>query len=229
MTPPDAPLALVVDDEPQMLDIVTFALETQGFTATTAGTAEAAWAIFREQRFDLLVLDVMLPYASGLGLCRRIREISDVPIILLTARGESSDRVEGLEHGADDYVTKPFHPRELALRAEALVRRSMRRSDPADQAFGPLRIEGEQVWVASAPVSLSAIERRVLARLMQAAGATVPFEGLLLAGWQQLAGPGARQMLKTTIYRLRGRLSEAGFNGAVEAVRAEGYRLRIEA
>ncbi|MGB3376441.1 MAG: response regulator transcription factor [Microbacterium sp.] len=221
------PHALVVDDEPQMLDIVTFALETQGFTTETCGTAEAAWTAFHEHRFALLVLDVMLPYGSGLSLCQRIREISDVPIIMLTARGESSDRVEGLEHGADDYVTKPFHPRELALRAEALVRRSMRGTEHSRQEYGPIRIDGEQVSIDGVIVTLSATERRILSRLLLAEGSTVPYADLLLAGWQQTEGPGVRQMLKTTVYRLRGRLVEAGFHGVLEAARAEGYRLRL--
>src|SRR5690606_13415819 len=119
----DLPRALVVDDERQMRDIVSFALETQGFTTVEAADAEKAWAACERQAFDVIVLDVMLPRASGISLCRRIRVLSDVPIILLTAKGEAADRVAGLEAGADDYVVKPFHPRELALRAMAVVRR----------------------------------------------------------------------------------------------------------
>ncbi|WP_353115500.1 response regulator transcription factor [Microbacterium sp.] len=223
------PHALVVDDEPQMLDIVAFALETQGFATSTCGTSEAAWTSFREHRFDLLVLDVMLPYGSGLTLCRRVREVSDVPIILLTARGETSDRVAGLENGADDYVTKPFHPRELALRAEALVRRTRRQAPPSGLSAGPLRIdERGTTSVSGRIVPLSPTERRILARLMQADGATVPFRDLLLAGWQQAEGPGTRAMLKTAVYRLRSHLVEAGFAGALEGVRAEGYRLHAD-
>lgn len=220
------PQALVVDDEPQMLDIVTFALETQGFETATAGTAEVAWNLFRERTFDLLVLDVMLPYSSGLSLCRRIREVSDVPIILLTARSESRDRVEGLEYGADDYVTKPFHPRELALRAAALVRRNMRVTTPGPDTYGPLRIDDNRVDVSGVIVHVSATELRILTRLVRAEGSTVPFDNLLLAGWQQTEGPGGRAMLKTTVYRLRTHLAEAGFSDAIEAVRSEGYRLR---
>lgn len=222
----ETPQALVVDDEPQMLDIVTFALETQGFATATAGTAEAAWNLFRERTFDLLVLDVMLPYSSGLSLCRRIREVSDVPIILLTARSESRDRVEGLEYGADDYVTKPFHPRELALRAAALVRRNKRVVNVGPDVYGPLHIDDQRVDVQGVIVHLSATEQRILTRLVRAGGDTVSFADLLLAGWQQPEGPGGRAMLKTTVYRLRAHVAAAGFADAIESVRGEGYRLR---
>jgi len=107
------PSVLVVDDERQMVSIVSFALETQGFATVSARSAEEAWRHFGAQSFDLVVLDVMLPGASGMRLCERIRATSDVPVILLTARGEESDRLAGLLAGADDYVTKPFSPRSF--------------------------------------------------------------------------------------------------------------------
>lgn len=222
-----APLltALVVDDEPQMLDIVTFALETQGFTTVTARDAETGWNVFREKALDLLVLDVMLPHSSGLALCRRIREVSEVPIILLTARGESSDRVSGLESGADDYVTKPFHPRELALRAEAIVRRTRPRAAEAVIHHGPLRLEADRASVHGRYLNLSSTELRLLTRLVQNTGRTVPFDELLLAGWRQTEGPGGRQMLKTAIYRLRHRLAAEGYPRSIKAVRGDGYQL----
>ena len=119
-----APRALIVDDEPQMLAIVEFALQTQGFECVTAPDAERAWRLLLTQDVDLAVLDVMLPGASGIELCRRIRSRLDVPVLLLTARGETEDRIVGFEAGADDYVAKPFSPREVALLAQALVRRT---------------------------------------------------------------------------------------------------------
>ena len=217
--------ALVVDDEPQMLDIVSFALETQGFITLTAKDAETAWQLFKEKALDLMVLDVMLPHASGLTLCRRIREVSDVPIILLTARGESSDRVSGLESGADDYVTKPFHPRELALRAEAIVRRTRPRAAKEVLHHGPLRIEQDRASVHGRYLNLSSTELRLLTRLVQGSGRTVRFEELLLAGWRQAEGPGGRQMLKTAIYRLRQRLAAEGYPRSIKAIRGDGYQL----
>jgi DNA-binding response OmpR family regulator len=217
--------ALVVDDEPQMLDIVCFALETQGFTTLMARDAENAWNLFNERPLDLLVLDLMLPHTSGTTLCRRIREVSEVPIIMLTARGESADRVLGLESGADDYVTKPFHPRELALRAEAIVRRTQPRAAAVVLHDGPLRVEPERASIQGHYLHLSATELSLLRKLLQNSGRTVSFEELLLAGWRQPEGPGGREMLKTALYRLRQRLAAEGYPRSIKAVRGAGYRL----
>src|SRR5690606_25035149 len=137
-----------------------------------------------------------------------------------------SDRVEGFEVGADDYVTKPFHPRELALRAEALVRRTMRAARNEVIVHGPLRVDGEGVSVRGRNLVLPEIERRLRDRLMRGGRSTVTFDDLLLAGWQQEGGPGSRAMLKTAVYRLRLHLAAAGLPDAIEAVRSRGYRLR---
>ena len=222
------PVALVVDDEPQMVDIVSFALETQGFETLATRDAEKAWQVFKSRELDLLVLDVMLPQSSGLSLCRRIRQTSSVPILLLTARGEAKDRVAGLEAGADDYVTKPFHPRELALRAEAIVRRTKgAAAHRSEVACGPLRIADGVATLDGRILSLTPTEQRLLARLATAQGTPVGFRDLLLAGWQVDEGPGGRQMLKTALYRLRRQLAACGYPHAVAAVRGTGYRLAL--
>ena len=218
-------LALVVDDEPQMLDIVTFALETQGFSAVSAKDAESAWHHFRGRQFDLVVLDVMLPQASGLSLCRRIRETSDVPVLLLTAKSGAQDRIAGLEAGADDYVVKPFHPRELALRAEALVRRSRAAPVHSELVHGPLRISQDTATVNGRYVHLSSLELRLLRRLAAAQGQPVAFRDLLLSGWQIDEGPGGKEMLKTALYRVRRALQNEGLPRAIRAVRGVGYEL----
>lgn len=119
---------LVVDDEIPILDAVAYALRKEGLKVSVAANAEACMRIFREDQPDLLVLDVMLPSASGLEICRRIRANHSTPILLLTARAEERDKVMGLELGADDYVTKPFSLRELAARVKALLRRGGRES-----------------------------------------------------------------------------------------------------
>lgn len=117
------PTILVVDDEPAILELVRYNLEQSGFTVITAGDGPAALATFRARRPDLVVLDLMLPGMDGFEVCRAIRHDSTVPVILLTARKEEIDRVVGLEIGADDYVTKPFSPRELVARVKAVLRR----------------------------------------------------------------------------------------------------------
>jgi DNA-binding response OmpR family regulator len=115
---------LVVDDDPIVLDVVVRYLERDGFRTLTAADGEAARTVLQRESPSLVVLDVMLPGIDGLSLCRWIRETSELPVILLTARGEESDRIVGLELGADDYVTKPFSPRELASRVRTVLRRA---------------------------------------------------------------------------------------------------------
>ena len=117
---------LVVDDDPTISDVVRRYLERAGFVVDTASDGPSALALADERPPDLVVLDLMLPGMSGLDVCRRLRRTSDVPIVMLTALGEEADRVVGFETGADDYVTKPFSPRELALRVQSVLRRASR-------------------------------------------------------------------------------------------------------
>ncbi len=123
---------LVVDDEPIVRDVVVRYLERDGFRTLTASDGDLARAVIEEAEPSLVVLDVMLPGTDGLSLCRWIRERSSLPVILLTARGEEADRIVGLELGADDYVTKPFSPRELAARVRSVLRRSNGSSLPRE-------------------------------------------------------------------------------------------------
>ena len=164
-------LALVVDDEPSMRDIIVFALETQDFTTCTAGSAEAAWTVLQERQVDLVVLDVMLPGLSGVELCRRISQTSRVPVILLTALGETSQRIAGLEAGAADYVAKPFHPRELALRAASLVKRRVA-ADVSAVTHGPLTVNllTTTAYVSGQRVDLTHHEFRLAAGFRHAPG-----------------------------------------------------------
>lgn len=224
------PLAFVVDDEPAMLDIVTFALETQGFIHQSFRSAEALWVAMHHTVPDLIVLDVMLPGISGITMCQRIKSSTQVPVILLTAKGESSDRIAGLEAEADDYIVKPFHPRELALRAQRLVRRP---SDPGQtMAAGPFELDpaGDCVYISSVRVLLTPNEFKVLMTLIAQPGKTLGFDRLLLAGWRDADRMGGRQMLKTAVYRLRHKLESTvpGSGEAIESVRGSGYRLNIQ-
>lgn len=218
------PLVLVVDDERQMVSIVTFALQTQGFETMAARSAEEAWRLVIEHTFDLVVLDVMLPGASGVQLCERIRTRSDVPVLMLTARGEEEDRLAGLLAGADDYVTKPFSPRELALRAHAIVRRTRGRSKQEVLTNGPLTIDPVRrraTWEGKL-LRVSDVELRLLAALARHAGEVVSARDLLNEVWATEEMIGGRDMIKTTVYRLRQHLgADAGH--LVVAVRGAGY------
>ena len=132
---------LVVDDEPIVREVVVSYLERDGFRTLEAGDGETACELARSERPDLVVLDLMLPGLDGLSVCRRLRSFSQVPVIMLTARGEESDRIVGLEVGADDYVTKPFSPRELAARVRTVLRRVMPVADEQRIAFADITID----------------------------------------------------------------------------------------
>jgi two-component system response regulator ResD len=135
---------LVVDDEPIVRDVVVRYLEREGFRTLEAGDGGGARALLERQSPDIVVLDVMLPGIDGLELCRWIRDRSAMPVILLTARGEEADRIVGLELGADDYVTKPFSPRELVARVRAVLRRTEPTAGPRQQlSFDGLELNGE--------------------------------------------------------------------------------------
>jgi DNA-binding response OmpR family regulator len=159
---------LVVDDEPIVRDVVVRYLRRDGFTTLEAGDGDDARRLIETADPSLVVLDVMLPGTDGLELCRWIRGRSDLPVILLTARGEEADRIVGLELGADDYVTKPFSPRELAVRVRTVLRRSNGAPARAQHlSFGDVAIDGasHEVTKACEPVTLTAKEFDLLSFL----------------------------------------------------------------
>jgi DNA-binding response OmpR family regulator len=159
---------LVVDDEPIVREVVVRYLEREGHTTLEADRGDRAREMLEEQTPDLVVLDVMLPGTDGLELCRWIRARSELPVILLTARGEEADRIVGLELGADDYVTKPFSPRELAARVRTVLRRSAPADDPrASLTFGDVEIDTRtrEVHKAGRELRLTAKEFDLLAFL----------------------------------------------------------------
>ena len=152
---------LVVDDEPIVRDVVVRYLERDGFTTLEAADGDRARELIEAGEAELVVLDLMLPGMDGLELCRWIRSRSDLPVIMLTARGEEADRIVGLEFGADDYVTKPFSPRELSARVRTILRRADNTiARPERLQFGEIVLDGasREVTRAGAPVALTARE-----------------------------------------------------------------------
>jgi DNA-binding response OmpR family regulator len=158
---------LVVDDEPPVRDIVSQYLTRDGFRVVATGDGRAVMDMVEQESPDLIVLDVMLPGMSGLELCRAIRARRAIPVILLTARGEETDRIVGLEIGADDYVTKPFSPRELVARVRAVLRRSVDGAAPDLLVLGELEIDvpAREVRISGRDVRLAAREFDLLAFL----------------------------------------------------------------
>jgi phosphate regulon transcriptional regulator PhoB len=165
---------LIVDDEPTIVEVVELYLRREGFRVLTAGDGAAALSAVQQERPDLIVLDLMLPGMSGLDVTRQLRAGGALPIIMLTARGEETDRVVGLELGADDYVTKPFSPRELVARVKAVLRRAQPTPAPEPSvsnviAIGGLRLDAaaRTVTLDGQPIGLTAREFDLLLFLMQ--------------------------------------------------------------
>jgi two-component system KDP operon response regulator KdpE len=184
----DAKLILVVDDEPRMRRFMRMNLDLEGYRVIEASNGMEAIDRVREDLPDLVLLDVMMPEMDGFEALRFIRKTSSVPIIMLTVKGDEEDRVRGLELGADDYVTKPFSPRELASRIKAVLRRSEMPA-PADQSIikvdDRLQIDfnRRQVIVEGKEIKLRPTEYRLLYHLVNNAGWTLPHETLLAKVW----------------------------------------------
>ena len=219
---------LIVDDEPAIRDMVAYALRKGDFEPVHAGDAPEAQAAIAGRVPDLILLDWMLPGTSGLDLARRWRReelTRDVPVIMLTARGEENDRVSGLESGVDDYVVKPFSARELLARIRAVMRRS--RDDDADGsiAAGALRIDGaaHRVFAVAAPVSVGPTEYRLLHFLMTHADRVYTRAQLLDHVWGGNVYVEERT-IDVHIRRLRKALEPFGLDPMVQTVRGSGYR-----
>lgn len=219
---------LVVDDEKPIRDLVEFSLERSGFRVVEAGDAAQARVAVTNHQPDLILMDWMLPDMSGLDLARALRRENsacDVPIIMLTARTEEGDKVRGLEAGADDYVTKPFGPRELVARIHAVLRRAGAEESDEIMQMGPLRIEvaAHRVLVHDTPVHLGATEFRLLKFFAWHPDRVYTREQLLDRVW----GPNVYVEERTVdvhIRRLRKALHGTGAERFVQTVRGAGYR-----
>jgi two-component system KDP operon response regulator KdpE len=179
---------LVVDDEPRMIRFIRLNLEHDGFEVYEASSGAEALNKIRDKLPDIILLDVMMPDLDGFETLRLVREISTVPVIMLTAKGEEDDRVRGLELGADDYVTKPFSPRELVSRVRAVLRRTEMPSQPVHDAIKvddhlTIDFDRREVWVEGELIKLRPTEYRLLYHLVQNAGWVVPHEQLLAKVW----------------------------------------------
>lgn len=177
---------LVVDDEKNIIQLARLYLNNEGYRVEAALDGRQAIEKFRTVRPDIIILDIMLPEMDGLAVCREIRKSSNVPIIFLTARGDDVDRIVGLELGADDYVTKPFNPRELVARVKAVLRRAQDEKTPAEVLeVGDVRLDAaaREVTVAGKPVALRTKEFDLLAAFMQHPGTVMDRERLLRLVW----------------------------------------------
>jgi len=204
---------LVVDDEADLVELISYNLKKEGFSVDAAMDGETALSKIKKGRYDLLVLDLMLPGIQGMELCRILRsdpKTETLPIIMLTAKGEEVDKILGLEMGADDYITKPFSPRELVARVKAVLRRSMEKPAPEKiLKAGELVIDRERylVTVKGKPVKLSATEFKLLLYLAERRGKVFNREQLLDAVWSDEAFVEPRTV-DVHIRRLRAQIEE---------------------
>ncbi|HEX3945793.1 MAG TPA: phosphate regulon transcriptional regulator PhoB [Rhizomicrobium sp.] len=224
------PNVLVVEDEDALATLLRYNLEKEGFEPTVAGDGEEAMIALEERQPDVVVLDWMLPKISGVEVCRRMRsrrETRNIPVIMLTARGEESDRIRGLETGADDYIVKPFSMAELMARIRAVLRR-IRPALAADQLIhGEIVLDrvGHRVLRSGREIHLGPTEYRLLEHLMQHPGRVFSREQLLDAVW----GSDVYVEMRTVdvhVGRLRKSLIGSGESDPIRTVRSAGYSLQ---
>ncbi len=218
---------LVIDDDPNVCELVSLYLEKEGFEVHRAGDGQEGLAAVRELRPDLVILDLMLPRIDGWEVCRRIRRQTNVPVIMLTAKAEDLDVILGLELGADDYVTKPFNPRELVARARAVLRRADRRLREERLSFGDLDIDiaSYEVRLDGERLDMTPREIELLHYLASHAGRVLTREQILRDVWGYDYAGDARTV-DTHVKRLRAKLSRGTGprNWAITTVWGVGYK-----
>ncbi len=223
--------ALVVDDDRVLADVLAFTLRREGFEVLRAFDGESALRCWHDEQPDFIVLDVNLPKLDGFTVCQRIRLQADTPILLLTVRHEEDDIVRGLELGADDYITKPFSPRQLVARIQAILRRSGKASAPTIRQVGLLTLDPsrrEMHLGSSEPISLTPLESRLLDYLILNVGHVLTTEAIIEHVW---GAEGAdRDMLRQLVRRLRSKMTRVTneLSPRIETIPGLGYGLVVE-
>jgi two-component system phosphate regulon response regulator PhoB len=223
------PKVLVVEDDEALSTLLTYNLQKEGYEVVATADGEEASHLIREDAFDLVLLDWMLPSLSGIELCRRLRsrvETRNLPVIMITARGEESDRIRGLDTGADDYIAKPFSMTEMLARIRAVMRRIRPSLAEEKIAIGDIVIDrvAHRVYRGDREVHLGPTEYRLLDHLMEHPGRVFTRAQLLDAVWGSGVYIDARTV-DVHIGRLRKALNEAGESDPIRTVRAAGYSL----
>ena len=223
---------LLVEDDKALAELLVWHFERQGFNVRRTADGEEALLLAEEEVPDILVLDWMIEGVSGLEVCRRLRRraaTANVPIIMLTARGEEADRIRGLETGADDYVTKPFSPAELIARVNAVLRRVRPALAGEKLAYGDLEMDvaAHKVRRDGRPVALGPTEFRLLRHFMEHPGRVFTRERLIQTVWPHDSEIEARTV-DVHVRRLRKALNEGGVPDVIRTVRSAGYALDLE-
>jgi len=222
---------LVVDDEPHIREVICFALERAGMTTITARNGSEALRAVQREMPSLVVLDIGMPELDGFEVCRQLRRSSDVPVLFLSARDEEVDRIVGLELGGDDYVTKPFSPRELVARVKAILKRTEGKAKDAETALthGKLHLDrtAHAVSFGGAPVNLTGLEFSILGALLARPAMVFSRDQLMEAAY----GPGmhvADRTIDSHIRNIRAKFGAAGCPSIVTTVHGVGFRLGVD-
>ncbi len=223
---------LVVDDDPHIREVISFALEKANMSVSMATDGKQALASYEKSPSDLVVLDINMPEMDGLECCREIRKTSDVPILFLSSRDDEIDRILGLEIGGDDYVTKPFSPRELVARINVILKRTQAVSvnpeepDEIKLAQGKLRLDTEQhaIWWDDKAVALTATEFAMLAQLLRQPKRVFSREAIMQGSYQYNVYVSDRT-IDSHIRHIRHKFSEIGCDKIIETQHGVGYKL----
>lgn len=219
---------LVVDDDRVLSDLIAFTLRRERYEVVCAHDGRGARQRCAQSKPDLAVLDVNLPDTDGFSLCQQLRRSADIPVILLTVRNDEEDVLRGFEVGADDYITKPFSPRQLVARARAVLRRAHTKVKPAVRSLNGWRLDParrEITSMAGETVLLSSLENQLLDYLVINSGQVVTFDTII----EHLWGPegGSASMVRQLVYRLRGKLQSASpHTNQIHTVAGIGYEFR---
>jgi DNA-binding response OmpR family regulator len=221
--------ALIVEDDPTLADVIAFTLRREGFHVIQALDGEMALQRWTEDEPDIIILDINLPKMDGFSVCKKIRERSDTPIIMLTVRGDEDDILRGLDSGADDYITKPFSPRQLVARARAVLRRVDRIHIPSTFNIGDLKFDQDRREVqvgGQEPVQLTQLEGKLLEILIRNAGHVITTNQIIEYVWG-LEGAD-RDMVRQVVHRLRSKIESDPSNPSyIETVPGIGYGLTL--
>lgn len=222
---------LVVDDDPNIRDVICFALKKADMEPIAARDGAEALKLFTMRRPQLLVLDIGMPEIDGLEVCRQIRKTSDVPILFLTARDDEIDRILGLEMGGDDYVTKPFSPRELVARINAILKRTIVRPSDVEDArtifeHGDLKLDAERHTVSfrNTPLPVTAIEFTILSLVLSRPGMTFTRDTIMAAAYGHNVHVSSRT-IDSHVRNIRAKCRDAGCSNVIETVHGVGFRL----
>lgn len=222
--------ALIVDDDRVLADVLAFTMRKEGYDIIMAHDGKTALQRWKKDNPDLIILDVNMPKLDGFSVCRCIRKESDVPIILLTVRGEEDDIVEGLEIGADDYIVKPFSPRQLVARTQAVVRRAGQTVDPQIHTLGKITYDhkGREIHVEGRErISLTPLENRLFHYLIINAGQVMTTDAIIDQVWGPMGGD--RDMLRQLIHRLRSKVEEDSSQPEyIQTISGLGYGLKLD-